>query len=1384
MAAASSSSVVCLSRIYVTALLRHNQRPFTLAASAVATDFRDFDLDGMRDHQDPWPEDATNPGGFVTLSPETISKSDGAQSYSVDVSSNILWTRGGTLPTWMTVTPSTGIGSGTLTVTLQANPGAVARTGSFTVNGQTHTVTQDLNAAVAAVPGALDLPGALLTMGGNASWFSDASASPVTGSSAGASGLITHGQQTWMEMTVTGPVVLGFWWKVSSEATHDRLELAVDGTTLSSISGTVAWTKKEQTIAAGSHIVRWTYRKDGSVSTGSDRGWVDGVTLTPIAPEIAVEQPAGTGLTSGMSSIGYGTVAIGSTLDRVFTIKNTGNTDLTLSGTPKVVVSGPDETMFTVTVQPISPVVMNGSTTFTVRFTPTSIGAKTAVISIINNDADEGIFNLALTGTGTSTDATLSNLALSNGTLAPAFASGVFSYTATVPNSTTTITLTPTLGESNAVVTVSGMAVASGNASDSIALSVGLNTLSTVVTAQDGITTKTYTVHVTRAALLPTISSPTFTGVTASSALLGGNVISDGGGAITARGVVLAASSVNSNPLIGGLGVMNVVGTGTTGVFTVAVSSLAPGTTYSFASYATNSEGTSYSSVGAFSTPSNNASLASLTLSTGTMSPAFASGTANYTLTVPNDTLSVTAVPTTAESHALVTINGTAVASGNVSESISLGAGPATITTLVTAQDGTTTTYTVTVVKPGSLALANTTFTVTSGTMATTADIVIHRTGGSGGTVGGLLSTSIGTAVSPAQFTTQANAPFSLANTQTVQHVLIPIAANATTTTAKTFTVTISGASGGADLGTPISAMVIILPPSAGMDTTKPTVTITTPVNKVSLNDNTPVIIAGIAKDNIAVSKVQVSLDNGANFNDAILTAPETASTNYSFAMTPITGLNSIQVRSIDFKGNISTVVTTSFTQLRTLAVAINGPANSGIVTAGFAPASSRQVGKSYTITATPKAGYVFNGWAVNDMTGTGITPAAELPALTFTMQENLTLTANFIANPFTPSLVGKFNGLVLPDETTAPSVANVGLLNIMLSNKGTFTGSLKIDGVSLSVPGFFDNAGVARFGTTRARSLTLKRTGKPDLVIALQLDMTGSSGRITGSVTQKLLEVVQAVSSLTADRAHYSTASKVPAALAGAASKPYTLVFPAQDQTPAIALNTYPQGAGYATMTVKVDGTVSITGKLADNTAITASAPLSKLNQWPLFASLYTGKGCFAGLANLADADTSTEDVTGTNFLWFRPAIAKVQWYPLGWPAGITVDLHGARYVVPAATPAASVFPGLLTPTSNATLRFSGGLTGTISKDITISTANAVTNVPTAASPTMTIAKATGLISGTFTHSDGTKPAYQGVIIQKGSQVGGSGYFISRATPVNGLGESGVVEVVAKPVE
>ena len=115
--------------------------------------------------------------------------------------------------------------------------------------------------------------------------------------------------------------------------------------------------------------------------------------------------------------------------------------------------------------------------------------------------------NTTLYAQWVSTDATLSALSSSAGTLSPSFSASTEPYTASVLNSTGSITVTPTRNQANATIQaqVNGggySAVTSGSASGALALNVGENTVNVLVTAQDGATTKTYTITVTREAAL------------------------------------------------------------------------------------------------------------------------------------------------------------------------------------------------------------------------------------------------------------------------------------------------------------------------------------------------------------------------------------------------------------------------------------------------------------------------------------------------------------------------------------------------------------------------------------------------------------------------------------------------------------------------------------------------------------------------------------------------------------------------------------------------------------------------------------------------------------------------------------------------------------------
>ena len=139
-----------------------------------------------------------------------------------------------------------------------------------------------------------------------------------------------------------------------------------------------------------------------------------------------------------------------------------------------------------------------------------------------------------------STNANLSNLVLSAGTLSPAFASATISYTASVANSVASITVTPTEADTTATTTVNGIAVNSGTASGAIALAVGNNTIDTVVTAQDGTTTKTYTVVVNRA------TSSLSTNANLSSLVLSAGTLSPAFASATISYTASVANSVTS----------------------------------------------------------------------------------------------------------------------------------------------------------------------------------------------------------------------------------------------------------------------------------------------------------------------------------------------------------------------------------------------------------------------------------------------------------------------------------------------------------------------------------------------------------------------------------------------------------------------------------------------------------------------------------------------------------------------------------------------------------------------------------------------------------------------------------------------------------------------
>ena len=100
------------------------------------------------------------------------------------------------------------------------------------------------------------------------------------------------------------------------------------------------------------------------------------------------------------------------------------------------------------------------------------------------------------------------------------------------------------------------------------------------------------------AAVAATVTTTAATSIAPTSAVLGGNVIADGGATVTDRGVVYVVGT--GTPTTANTKVP--IGTGT-GIFSQSVTGLAVSTQYTVRAYAINSAGTSYGSSSSFTTP-------------------------------------------------------------------------------------------------------------------------------------------------------------------------------------------------------------------------------------------------------------------------------------------------------------------------------------------------------------------------------------------------------------------------------------------------------------------------------------------------------------------------------------------------------------------------------------------------------------------------------------------------------------------------------------------------------------------------------------------------------------------------------------------------------------
>ena len=160
-------------------------------------------------------------------------------------------------------------------------------------------------------------------------------------------------------------------------------------------------------------------------------------------------------------------------------------------------------TYVTATVEDASATISVNGDTITSGSASDSIALDVGSNSIsITVTAEDGTttkaYTVSVVREEASDDASLSSLALDGVSAEPAFSASVTEYTANVGFETKETNLVATAADEHAIISVNGVATASGAFSNLIALDEGSNTLTITVTAEDGVTTQSYTVTINR----------------------------------------------------------------------------------------------------------------------------------------------------------------------------------------------------------------------------------------------------------------------------------------------------------------------------------------------------------------------------------------------------------------------------------------------------------------------------------------------------------------------------------------------------------------------------------------------------------------------------------------------------------------------------------------------------------------------------------------------------------------------------------------------------------------------------------------------------------------------------------------------------------------------
>lgn len=381
-----------------------------------------------------------------------------------------------------------------------------------------------------------------------------------------------------------------------------------------------------------------------------------------------------------------------------------------------------------------------------------------------------------------------------------------------------------------------------------------------------------------------------------------------------------------------------------------------------------------------------------------------------------------------------------------------------------------------------------------------------------------------------------------------------------------------------------------------------------------------------------------------------------------------------------------------------------------------------------------------------------------------------LSATASNVAGASTPTSIGDLRVAPLPYSNIGTFAGTIspaqnlnqlrgGRFDLTVLDTGSYTAKIILGTETISTAGAL-GIGTSLSGSgsyTYQSSVTAKRKDKSTITLLFELDpdLGYINGVVTNGTENAFISGFRQFWHETLRPCGYSSISGPMA---------YNMALNLKDDD--VLNNNIPQGSGYLGMSVSTKGIGTISGRLADGTAITSSSMIGPQGEALLFLMLYKNTGSVLGQINIGDS------LLGPSSAYARRVDGGIRWIKSVQPAsernyqpGIpetTLNVIGSTYNKPGTNiivmglpdTALAAAPNKNAPNLNISFTKGGLASASLNPDIAvrISTANGV-NYPVTrvAGTTLGINKDTGSFSGGFILLDSTikrSVTYQGLLI------------------------------------